>query len=148
MFKFRFMFWPGLLTEATFGTLVFTSCVLHLILCQILKKNSVYLQTWSLSLCLSFWIVYNRFDCFRTNFLKSLADAPKTQTFFKKTLRLSKMVSLCCALLFSLLLEVRVINLHEILPIFVLLQGQVLPALVFEIYVPYFGFLHPAFELS
>ena len=37
---------------------------------------------------------------------------------------------------------------REIIPIFVRLQYKVLPALVFEGYVWYFGSLHPAFEIS
>ena len=88
------------------------------------------------------------FSLFPYKLFKNLADAPKTQAFLKKTLRLSKIVSLSCVLPFSLLLEVRKVNLNKILPVFVLLQCQVLPALVFESYVWYFGFSHLAFEKS
>ena len=64
------------------------------------------------------------------------------------TLRRSKSVALSCAQLVSLLREVRVINLHELSPIFVRLQCQVLLVLVFGGYVWYFGSLHPASEIS
>ena len=44
--------------------------------------------------------------------------------------------------------EVREINVRELIPVFVRLQCWVLPALVFDGYVWYFGSLHPAFEMS
>ncbi len=48
----------------------------------------------------------------------------------------------------NVLLEVREITVRELIPIFVRLLCWVLPALVFEGYVWYFGPLHPAFEMS
>ena len=88
--------------------------------------------------------------------LKNVGQCHQNQlTFFLKwRWWRPKVFGLSCAWLVSpvvnekVLWEVREINVRELIPIFVRLQCWLLPALVFECCVWYFGSLHPAFGMS
>ena len=129
----------------------FNSCIWD-IQYKLLKKQFFIFWKRGLrrfGLCTFFWrLLYKS--------LENVGQCQQNQlTFVLKWRRgRPKVFALSCDWLFSLVVngnvlwEVREVYVRDLIPIFVRLQCWVLPALVFEGYVWYFGSLHPAFEMS
>ena len=119
---------------------------------QLFRKTVLhFLKTWS-SL---FWVCVHSFWRFLYKSLKIVGQCHQNQSTFLLKWRWGrpKVFVLSCAWFVSLVVNEKAvekfeINVREFIPIFVRLQCWVLPALVFEGYVYYFGSLHPAFEMS